>query len=160
MANDIYLDQKHSELVDELCQGEARIFNNNAYGSVVFALIGYANQHRAEPDSSRKREVPGGALENADAEAYAYLMTVVENETDPGCLRPEHDKEIWRRFEEYANGGLEILSEWILESNTAVTEVMLQKMYNVIIKLDLNENGSKQESSDNEDEFMPTINLD
>jgi dnd system-associated protein 4 len=135
MANDVFLDQKHSDLVDELCQGDSRVFLNMAYGAVVFALIGYEAGHRVAPSPSQKREVPGGALENADAEAYAYLMAVVERKEDPSCLRPENDKEIWRRFEEYANGGLEILSQWVLESSMSVTDALLQKMYAVIIDL-------------------------
>lgn len=135
MANDIYLDQKHSDLVDDLCQGDKRVFLNMAYGSVVFALIGFQEKHSVACNASQKREVPGTALENADAEAYAYLMTVTENDQDPSCLRPEHDKEIWRRFEEYANGGLEVLEGWILNSSMSATDVLLQKMYEVIISL-------------------------
>ena len=135
MASDIYLDQKHSDLVDELCQGDKRVFSNMAYGSVVFALIGFQHGQKAVPAASQKREVPEKPLFNADADAYAYLMAVVENDQDPSCLRPEHDRDIWRRFEEYANGGLEILTGWILESSMSASDVILQKMYDVIIDL-------------------------
>ena len=161
MANDIYLDQKHNDLVDELCQGDGRVFENNAYGSVIFALVGHMSDHRVSVGSGQRREVPGSALERADAEAYAYLMAVVEQPDEPGCLRSSNDKEIWQRFEEYANGGLEIIAEWKLNSTGSVSDVVLQKMYEVILALPVPKLGGGAGADGDEEgkEFTPTFDV-
>ena len=158
MANDIFLDEKHNDLVDELCQGGGRVFENNAYGSVVFALVGHMSDHRVPVGPGQRREVPGSALERADAEAYAYLMAVVEKPDEPGCLRSSNDRDIWQRFEEYANGGLEIITQWKLDSTGSVSDVVLQKMYEVILALPIPKLGGGPGAGD-DDEFNPTIKL-
>ena len=80
------------------------------------ALLGYSEGRRLPLDPSAGTEdVSYQQFERGDAEDLIYLIALAETK-DPAVLREDEEGRCAEIFEEYANGGLQILHDAMLQS--------------------------------------------
>ena len=124
---DLRLDAKHDALIESLAnqQGGARDKAFSTYGELALfaAVLGYVNGEK-ETGSRNGRYVPVQAIHNAKGESYFYLFTLLDT-NDVNSLREEHTADIYSLFTDYANGGLNILHEWLTEGAVDPVERIL-----------------------------------
>jgi dnd system-associated protein 4 len=78
------------------------------------ALLGFSEQRRSPLDRSQGIEdVSYQQFERGDAENLIYLVALAETR-DPSILREGEEARCAEIFEEYANGGLAILKDYLL----------------------------------------------
>lgn len=78
------------------------------------ALLGFSEQRRSPLDRSQGVEdVSYQQFERGDAENLIYLVALAETR-DPSILREGEEARCAEIFEEYANGGLAILKDYLL----------------------------------------------
>ncbi len=116
----VYRDNRHDTLVKRL----AGDINHPLMKTSLFpfirellcfaALVGYAEGEKTAL-SKTTSEIPGRVFENSDeAQDIIYLLALVEKR-DADILRNEREAEAISIFEQYANGGLDVISRWISE---------------------------------------------
>ena len=69
-------------------------------------------RNREEPKSF---EIPQRIFENNNSDAYVYLCALQDQKSGE-IFREENDNKCWKIFESYANYGLEVISNWLLDS--------------------------------------------
>lgn len=113
------------ELLDRVVDGDGNAFSARYEALTFCAALGYWREKRVTFTQSGEsirweqfQSVGGGALS---------LMLAVASSDDPAIVAPERVEERIRIFEEYANGGLEVLASE-LENRPKMTprEVVLQ----------------------------------
>ena len=98
------------------------------------ALLGYSEGRRLPLDSAAGTEdVSYQQFERGDAEDLIYLIALAETK-DPAVLREGQESRCAEIFEEYANGGLQILHDAMLQSggeypNRDILELLLKSGY-------------------------------
>jgi dnd system-associated protein 4 len=89
---------------------------------LIFAAgVGF-HARRKTPVPSAARGIPYRIFENNQKEGHLYLLALAEAK-DSASLVSDNDDEIARIFEEYAAGGLEIISSWLNESPSDMSGV-------------------------------------
>ena len=98
------------------------------------ALLGYSEGRRLPLDPSAGTEdVSYQQFERGDAEDLIYLIALAETK-DPAVLREGEEGRCAEIFEEYANGGLQILHDAMLQSggeypDRDILELLLKSGY-------------------------------
>lgn len=98
------------------------------------ALLGYSEGRRLPLDPSAGTEdVSYQQFERGDAEDLIYLVALAETK-DPEILKDGEESRCAEIFEEYANGGLQILRDAMLRSggeypDRDILELLLKKGY-------------------------------
>ena len=98
------------------------------------ALLGYSEDRRLPLDPSAGTEdVSYQQFERGDAEDLIYLIALAETK-DPAVLREGEESRCAEIFEEYANGGLQILHDAMLQSggeypDRDILELLLKSGY-------------------------------
>ena len=92
-------------------------------------------------------EIPQRVFENNEADAYVYLCAL-QDQKSGDIFREKNENECWKIFESYANSGLEIIGNWLLDSpgDTDGVDTILNKMKTITadlidkdeVKIDLN----------------------
>ena len=101
--------QRHEVLVKQLV--DERVFDKIRDVLLFAASIGFANQRRTAFDKSGEQIRYETVTEPAYADALINMVAVLENETDPEVLGPDRLADRIRVFEEFANGGLDLIQE-------------------------------------------------
>lgn len=98
------------------------------------ALLGYSEERRIPLDrDAGVEDVSYQQFERGDAEDLIYLIGLAETK-DPEILRDGEESRCAEIFEEYANGGLQILREAMLQSggeypDRDILELLLESGY-------------------------------
>ena len=98
------------------------------------ALLGYSEGRRIPLDGNAgKEDISYQQFERGDAEDLIYLIALVETK-DPEILKDGAESRCAEIFEEYANGGLQILHDTIVQSggeypNRDIQELLLKEGY-------------------------------
>ena len=98
------------------------------------ALLGYSEGKRIPLDSdSGKEDVSYQQFERGDAEDLIYLIALAETK-DPEILKDGEESRCAEIFEEYANGGLQILRDAMNQSggeypDRDIQELLLERGY-------------------------------
>ena len=98
----------------------------NSEGTTVFktikqlmifsAMLGFSKQRRTELNPSDGYEdITYETFTTDDSHDYIFLLAVAY-EGDASILAEENDEEIVKIFEEYANGGFEIIADWMFQN--------------------------------------------
>lgn len=113
-------DRKHENLVHHLVENpNTAIFNFNKDLMVFAAMLGY-HYGIKRPLSSDTIQIVLQTYHSTEDDGYIYLLALLENK-NATCLKNENLIESKKIFEEYCNGGLELLQDWF-DSNPADVE--------------------------------------
>lgn len=109
-------DREHEEFVQELTSGEEATFKDLWRVLLFAAMVGFSQKRRVpltEYDSGKA--MPDTYFKNSPAwPGVLYLLGLVEAEnTSVMGSRPEDQDQLITIFEEYANGGLYFLQEYL-----------------------------------------------
>lgn len=115
----IWRDSKHSNLIETLCERKTTHTNRPVFRTyidlIVFAaMVGFTRQRRS-PLDERINEIPSRVFHNQNMDGLVYLVAILEKQSGD-MLRERNEQEAWQIFEQYANGGLEIIAEELAEN--------------------------------------------
>lgn len=114
-------DRKHENLVHHLVENpNTAIFNFNKDLMVFAAMLGYHYGIKRPLLSSDTIQIVLQTYHSTEDDGYIYLLALLENK-NATCLKNENLIESKKIFEEYCNGGLELLQDWF-DSNPADVE--------------------------------------
>ena len=132
----LYFSNEYKTLVEELCtrsvqQDLSEIFPRYRDLMLFAAMIG--KRYGRKPD----RKGNGGEVESNyfkssgfNKEGVVYLLGLLETD-DPAVLK-DGASDCWKLFEQYCNGGMEIISEWLkaAESTNSMLKSSRRKLLN------------------------------
>lgn len=128
--------RKYEHLVEKLCtrQGPSAtppIFEFNKDLMVFAAMLGYS-QGKKESLENESIQIVLGTYASDEKDGYIYLLALLEQQR-LDCLRDENLNDSISVFEEYCNGGLSIIDQWMSENpqdlegtDTLINHIMLQ----------------------------------
>lgn len=110
-------ERKHESLISILVEDPVTsIFRYNKDLMIFAAMIGYAYNKRL-PLSSDKISITLGTYHNTEDDGFIYLLALMENK-NATCLKDANLSESIKIFEEYCNGGLDIIQDWFRSNPT------------------------------------------
>lgn len=111
--------RKYEAVVDRLCSRRSEytskpIFEFNKDLMVFAAVLGFSKGRREElePDSI---QITLQTYASDEKDGFIYLLSLVETK-DVSCLKDENLSSAVKIFEQYCNGGLALICDW-LEDN-------------------------------------------
>lgn len=119
----IFRDAKYNELADRLALNALsstgqRLFDTFMDLMIFAAAIGFSSGKRI-PLETKGLEIREVTFENNQKDGLIYLLALI-NTKDGNILRDENSAECWKIFEEYANGGMQILDNYL---NSKATDI-------------------------------------
>jgi dnd system-associated protein 4 len=126
MAVRIRRPKAHAELLERLCEGSGNPFNH-FYEALVFAsAVGFTRNQRKPFDDSDEPIRWEQFMVIDGAAALVDMLAVAAVEDQREILSGEAEETRFRVFEEYANGGLEVIAAAVEASPAKTTrEVVL-----------------------------------
>lgn len=109
----------HEDMVQRLCINKLPNASRTLFPTIreflcFTALLGYSENRKVPLDRSQGVEdVSYQQFERGDAEDLIYLVALGHTK-DPEVLRDGEESRCAEIFEEYANGGMEIVRDWLL----------------------------------------------
>lgn len=136
----IWRDNKFTQLAERLVDKETnecgqKIFLNYRELMVFAAMVGFHyGQFKAVVEKGF--EIPQRVFESNDSDAYVYLCALQDQKSGE-IFREKNDNECWKIFESYANAGLEIIDNWLLDFPGDIdgVETILNEMAKVAAKM-------------------------
>ena len=117
----VWRDKKYSILAERLVEKGTgycgqKIFLTFRDLMVFAAMVGF---HHSKKNlvlvNDRAFEIPQRVFEYTEADAYVYLCALQDQKSGE-IFREKNENVCWRIFESYANSGLEIIDNWLLDS--------------------------------------------
>ena len=110
-------DIKHEPLVRQLAETVNPATKRSLFPTMrellcFAAALGFQMDRRVSL-GEETAEVDGRVFENLDSAVDMIYLVGLAGTRDVGILQPEREEELIKVFEEYANGGLLILGEWL-----------------------------------------------
>lgn len=116
--------------IDDPAAGAAgkpkRILGSLAEAMVLGALVGYRYQRRFPVETPRSDPIRFSVFESTKLDSYVYLLGITAL-GDLSKLGAGHEHELISVFEEFANGGFQLISEWQAEGDSLYGAI-LKKM--------------------------------
>lgn len=118
----VYRDRRHENLIKTLVEDkDTAIFTYNKDLMVFAAMIGYSyNKKLALSDD--KISISLGTYYNSEDDGFIYLLALMENK-NATCLKDPNLASSIRIFEEYSNGGLDLIQDWFRSNPTDISRV-------------------------------------
>lgn len=117
----IWRDSKFTDVAKRLADDQTtycgqKIFSTYLELMVFAGMIGFYEDKKKAVDD-KGFEIPQRVFENSDQnmDAYVYLCAL-QDQKSAEIFRKENESECWKIFESYANAGLEVISNWLLDS--------------------------------------------
>lgn len=115
----IWRDKKYAAIAERLVDKSTNYCDQKIFSSyrdlmVFAAMVGFHN-NKKNPVENRAFEIPQRVFETNQSDAYVYLCAL-QNQKDGEIFREKNENECWKIFESYANSGLEIIDNWLLDS--------------------------------------------
>ena len=120
-APNINRSRKHEEMVQRLAMEKLPGSDRTLFPTIrellcFSALLGYSEERRLSLDKKHGVEdISYQQFERGDAEDLIYLIALAETK-DPEILKDGEENRCANIFEEYANGGLQIIHEAMLRA--------------------------------------------
>lgn len=92
---------------------EAAMFPTLREALTFCALLGYKERRRVPLDPNAGTEDIAGAQYQLNDAVDAMFALALAEAKNSDILRPDHEKECVQIYEEYANGGLELVQSWL-----------------------------------------------
>jgi len=136
----IYRDNKFNQLAERLGNKETNFCGKKIftyyYDLMVFsAMVGFHNGKNI-PVNDKGLEIKQDTFEKNNLDGYVYLCAL-QNQKNGDIFREDNENECWKIFESYANSGLEIIDNWLLDSpgDTDGVDTILNEMKTIAAEL-------------------------
>ena len=133
----LYFSNEFKTLVEELCTKSVKPELNEVFPRYRDLML-FAAMIGKHYDRKSDRKGNGGEVESNyfkstgfNKEGVVYLLGLLDSD-DPAVLK-DGALECWKRFEQYCNGGMEIISDWL--KTAASTEEYAQILQERILDL-------------------------
>jgi dnd system-associated protein 4 len=112
-----------------------RIFTSYWELMVFAAMVGF-HYGKNDPVSDKGFDIKQETFENNKADTYVYLCAL-QDQKSGDIFREKNDNECWKIFESYANSGLEIIDNWLIDSPGDIdgVDTILNEMKKVAAEL-------------------------
>lgn len=115
----IWRDKQYTQLADRLVDKATgycgqKIFPSYRELMVFAAMVGF-HHGKNSPVNEKGYEIPQRVFESNESDAYVYLCALQDQKSGE-IFRENNDNDCWKIFESYANSGLEIIDNWLLDS--------------------------------------------
>ncbi|PML10544.1 hypothetical protein BCT86_00825 [Vibrio breoganii] len=121
----VYRDSKYDNLVTRFCSTRTKTTESENQQSVIFktvkelmvfaALIGLETENYKPISGGKKIPITLDTYSRTKHDAYIYLIALSQ-QPDLDVLKNENLPTAIKHFEAYCNGGLEVISNWILQN--------------------------------------------
>jgi len=137
----VYRDRKFEHLINMLVEDkDTSIFDYNKDLMVFAATVGY-NFNTKKPlphNSADKIPISLYTYANTEDDGFIYLLALMEKR-NASCLKDIHLQDSIKIFEEYCNGGLEIIDNWFKTPQAIADLTKLETIQNRLLEqLDTN----------------------
>jgi dnd system-associated protein 4 len=129
----IWRDEKYSTLSKRLVDVETKYCGQkilpNYRDLIIFsAMVGF-HFGKNSPVIDKAYEIPQRVFETNESDVYIYLCAL-QHQKSGDIFREQNENECWKIFESYANSGLGIIDDWLMESPGDIdgVETILNKM--------------------------------
>ena len=113
ITNPVKRSRKFEETLQLLGGKDATMFPTLREALTFCAMLGYKERRRLPLDSSAGTEDIAGAQYQLNEAVDLLLALALAEDKKSDILRPEREKECIQIYEEYANGGLELIQGWV-----------------------------------------------
>ena len=113
ITNPVKRSRKFEETLQLLGGKDAPMFPTLREALTFCAMLGYKERRRLALDPGAGTEDIAGAQYQLNEAVDLLLALALAEEKTSDILRPEREKECIQIYEEYANGGLELIQGWI-----------------------------------------------
>ncbi len=91
---------------------EATLFPTLREALTFCAVLGYKERRRLPFDNAGSEDIAGAQYQLNDAVDMVFALALADQKNSD-ILRPEKEKDCVQIYEEYANGGLDLVQSWI-----------------------------------------------
>lgn len=91
---------------------EATLFPTLREALTFCAVLGYKERRRLPFDNAGSEDIAGAQYHLNDAVDMVFALALADQKNSD-ILRPEKEKDCVQIYEEYANGGLDLVQSWI-----------------------------------------------
>jgi dnd system-associated protein 4 len=110
-------DIKHESIVRQLAEAANPTTKRSLFPTMRELLcfagaLGF-QMNKKVPLGDKTAEVDSRIFENLDSAMDMVYLVALGGARDVGILQPDREEELVEIFEQYANGGLQILDEWL-----------------------------------------------
>lgn len=103
--------RKYEETLQQL-GGKDAMFPTLREALTFCAVLGYKERRRLPLDTSGTEDIAGAQYMNNEAVDVLFALALAEKKQSD-ILREDQEKECVQIYEEYANGGLDLVASWI-----------------------------------------------
>jgi dnd system-associated protein 4 len=133
-------DKKYTQLAERLVDKETSYCGQKIlpgyYALMVFsAMVGFHHGKKSVVND-KSNEIKQETFENTKSDDYVYLCALQDQKSGE-IFRANNDNECWKIFESYANSGLEIIDNWLLDSSGDIdgVDTILNEMKKVAAEM-------------------------
>lgn len=113
ITNPVKRSRKYEEALQSLGGKDAKLFPTLREALSFCAVLGYRERRRVPLDPSAGTEDIAGAQYQLNEAVDIVFALALAEEKKSDILRPDREKECIEIYEQYANGGLEVVSGWL-----------------------------------------------
>jgi dnd system-associated protein 4 len=118
----IYRDDKHDKIVKLLAEEPHPQLKRSIFKTIrellcFAAVVGYHDGSKKKL-GKKTTEIPGRVFENSDEALDIIYLLALADKKNADILRDENENESVSIFEQYANGGLDVIDRWLKENPT------------------------------------------
>lgn len=131
----IYRDRKYEHIVNKLVYDkDSAIFKHIKDLMVFAAMVGHCfNKRLPVANYSEAISIILGTYANTEHDGFIYLLALMDKK-NATCLKDHNLLQSVKVFEEYCNGGLDLINDWFNSnpSDTLKTETIEKKLLEMI----------------------------
>ena len=113
IQNPVRRSKQFEETLQKLGGKDATLFPTLREALTFCAVLGYKERRKVPLDSSVGTEDIAGAQYQTNSAVDMVFALALADSKSSDILRPDREKECIKIYEEYANGGLELVQSWI-----------------------------------------------
>lgn len=113
ISNSVHRSKVYENSLQALGGTNAKLFPTLRDALSFAAALGYRERRRLKFDEKAGREDIQSQIYNGNEAVDLIFAIGLAEAKSADILKPDHEKECIKIFEEYANGGLALLTEWI-----------------------------------------------
>lgn len=137
--------QEFEKTLQKLGGKDATMFPTLREALTFCAVLGYKERRKKKLNSSMGTEdIAGAQYQSNDAVDVMFALALAD-EKDSDILRPDRESDCVKIYEEYANGGLELIQNWVDRyANIDVEDAIWRGLQSIGVKPPLEESASPE----------------
>lgn len=113
IQNPVRRSKQYEETLQKLGGKDATMFPTLREALTFCAVLGYKERRKVPLDANVGTEDIAGAQYQTNSAVDMVFALALADRKSSDILRPDQEKECIKIYEEYANGGLELVQSWI-----------------------------------------------